>query len=532
MGGIIVEFTKEALAALLSGKFLLFLTFTFPVLLVWNIWIAKPNPEQYQRWIDEISHPNYGTFYRSALTKYLRTITFVIGDKSREVQQTNYFSARAFLFCIALAISYPTVLVVAAYSLGLGGSFSSLGELPTEIEIWRRVTAAGGLVVTAALSLFAGKRFDSSRKGDRLLAIIALILSAQIWWQSMGASFSNVGSFSFISLSFVVVFVFARRYAFATAFSISYLFFSNLVFGIAFGLVGGFTLVVITRLADRIRIGVPTSILLAAALAGLSLAGWIIRGIEFPISPLVEKPDRVIAGRGLGFVLLVLLPTANALFDWISLGFSRFLLGRLADGTHKGLSAFFWAFADLLLGIVCLLFVGVATVVTLSLADTAAMDLRGSPAIGVGELLENMYVNPENNSFLWIYAMALTTLLWTAIHVLSGVLAGITTLLTTFPVLGRSIRNFVRAKMMLVLESGDAGNAARAWIASFNAIRFTVTLAGIWYFGFLVWLGFSQESLGVSRTLIQAFRSFIDIVLIPAVRWGEQLWHLISPYFT
>ena len=121
--------------------------------------------------------------------------------------------------------------------------------------------------------------------------------------------------------------------------------------------------------------------------------------------------------------LLLVIPLVSALMDWLSLGASRHFFNRsletaktgralIADETANGL----W---DLCAGLLCLVGAACLTTMALSFMDAVAIHAAGgAPAIEARALLLAMQAEPFAADHLWVHLLVLTTLFWTALHLL------------------------------------------------------------------------------------------------------------------
>ncbi len=116
-------------------------------------------------------------------------------------------------------------------------------------------------------------------------------------------------------------------------------------------------------------------------------------------------------------VFLGALPIINALFDWFSLGITRFLLRRGQGKT--GLQPVLYAALDLLTAAIML-----AGVMLVSLAYVQLMNIAaGFVIVDVDALLKTLRTDPGNPTVWWIYATIFTTMIPSLVNLFLGGLA-------------------------------------------------------------------------------------------------------------
>ena len=117
-------------------------------------------------------------------------------------------------------------------------------------------------------------------------------------------------------------------------------------------------------------------------------------------------------------VFLVLLPSANAALDWLSLGFTRGFLYAIERRHHTGLVALSFAGLDIVLALAFLFGIAFLTTLLLSLLNLATVAWGGSPLLDLQLLFNGLAQEPGALEFAWIHFMMLSTLIPTLIHFL------------------------------------------------------------------------------------------------------------------
>jgi len=136
-------------------------------------------------------------------------------------------------------------------------------------------------------------------------------------------------------------------------------------------------------------------------------------------------------GNAAILLFLILIPLANVPLDWVSLSVSRALLGRIADGTHKGLESLLYALGDLILAVIFLGLVAATTAAVLALAETVHTAGGADPLFSTQNIIDTIR-DPQTRwsaDVSWIYLLLLTTLIPTLIHFLAAATLVLTSLI-------------------------------------------------------------------------------------------------------
>ena len=123
-----------------------------------------------------------------------------------------------------------------------------------------------------------------------------------------------------------------------------------------------------------------------------------------------EQSQNATYGRVIAFLFLIM-PVINSVFDWLSIGLTRFLL--LSGLRTSAFSRVFYGFLDAVGAIVLLVLLGLVlfwVLGWLSKMGSAHSVVRGD------EILKELQANPWSKSNLWIGMIILTTFLPSAAH--------------------------------------------------------------------------------------------------------------------
>jgi hypothetical protein len=132
-----------------------------------------------------------------------------------------------------------------------------------------------------------------------------------------------------------------------------------------------------------------------------------------------------------GIIYIGILPVCNAVWDWISLGFTRFLLG-LAVQEKKTATLFFSTILDLLGSALFLSGLSATMSLTIVLVNNEATRNGGLPLVDIGGILTRIEMDPTSPAHYWVYFTLLSTFVPTFFHIL--ILAFSTVSIKTIPV--------------------------------------------------------------------------------------------------
>lgn len=125
----------------------------------------------------------------------------------------------------------------------------------------------------------------------------------------------------------------------------------------------------------------------------------------------------------LGAVFLILLPLVNALWDWLSLGFTRWALALVL---HKGQTAgvlrlgfmVLWSLVDAAAALVFLSGLALTMTFFIELANLRAMAAGGPPLLDLAHLFARLRDTPGEISLFWVYLTLFSTFVPTFLHLL------------------------------------------------------------------------------------------------------------------
>lgn len=309
---------------------------------------------------------------------------------------------QAFDRCLLIAFIYPLALFVVGWLLGGSGTFGVAGEglevLPT-LPFWQRpILALILLGVGVGIGLFifreAPKKFGLWAAG-RLPASISR-RSSQI-----------IATFAEYALFFAVVGgAFGVGAVVGTVVSVGVY---GIVVGVVIGGVGG-------GLSSLVGGGRGRAIFVVGGLGSVGNVFVIVVGTIgiFGVSGF-NKFSVII------LILWVFLPIVNAVFDYLSLQATRFLLGRVRRVGHNWVGLTLDLALDAVLALGCLAGLAFGTGALLELASQLSQGTRQGEILWVANLAAATH-STFGDGFLFI-GMLMTTLVPTMIHLVLGLLA-------------------------------------------------------------------------------------------------------------
>lgn len=352
---------------------------------------AERNAETARR----LRNRNPMIFYRTLLVRLLNALDRGltpenIRDQSDKTTKERAWNWLSFDRALLIAVAYPILSPVLLF--GINGSAAMMGEIEVIPE------ATGGLQQVIALVALAyivlGKQIIHSLKN-----YVFPWIYRRIGWrqaiQDHALIFHNSALVAYIIVAFAVAGAVAVG-AFAGAGAV----------GAVAGAVAG-VMFIILPLYERFayaRIHSGKSLLWVNTVLVLALCAALIVAAYFSTFAQDSKLKTV-------FLFFGVFPIINALFDFISIGFTRFALRRSIAAASWFKSAL-WNIADVIVGLVT--FTGL--IITLILVIHGLNLVAGTPILDLGNLRNDLWGDGSAN-LTWIYLMVFSTLLPTAIHV-------------------------------------------------------------------------------------------------------------------
>jgi len=213
-------------------------------------------------------------------------------------------------------------------------------------------------------------------------------------------------------------------------------------------------------------------------------------------------------------LLMCILPLFNSPMDWISLGFTRGLLHFLSDGHQSKSELIVLSIIDAFIAVIFLFVVSATTVLGIWIMNYVSFYAGEVRIIDFENLLEQMQSNNLQGK-LWIWLLLGSTLVPTAIHFISAIVA-LTVLLRNHEKTEEMADLLEEDRFLAVEEKKEKGSQDAAVITSHSSARlyafihlyvfphivFVVGLAAVYSTGMFLfkylpeWMGFVLDLLG------------------------------------
>lgn len=367
-------------------------------------------------------------------------------------------SLKAFDRCLLLAFSYPIVLFVLAWLVGMPGTIGAIELLP-EFEFWERL---GTVVIVASVYIgqyYYYKTEIPKKFSDRI---------TNLFFKNMAEAKGKVLWSDKVVESIAVVIVVAGSVSFV-------------VIGVSFG-----SVFVVGAVAIAVfGIGVVVGVVVGVVAVAFAVAGAVAFGFNGSDA----------AGVVIVFVFYCILPIVNAVIDFCSWGFTRWLLS-IADHGEEGWRGFcrvlLAVLADLVFAVLCLLGLTAIAALTLEAFNLFAASF-GWPEFDWRSQISLARAYPFTLG-LFVTGMLVSTLLPTIIHLTLG--------------LGHAFTVWTpSAKKTSALISDDMSTSAKQKVAVVMVCRW------LWYIpAFSLVLGMLFGLINLFSTYIEPFGALLEWV--------------------
>lgn len=406
----------------------------------WTYWVRLGPASSYagDARLDRRARAEYRKYYRGLVKKrakpgqdiYARTMQGVLdrldkwlgGPEPGETKSRHwgaYWSGVALDRALLLAVVYPVLsLFVIWFATGAVGPVEQVLGFESGASGYRRLFWGGvGLACWAgAIGCFQlGLRND--RGGWRAGAFAGALAGAGVVAFAFSGAGASVVVFA-IAVALAVASAVVSTAVLALAFAFAFAFANTFTFTFAGAAVAAFAVAfAVVWLSNKGH----------SAWARVVLFLWLVIVLVGSVFTGVFS-DGAWAGPAdtrLLVIVLVGLPVLNALFDWGSLGVTRYLVQRGLDKEAEapGQARHGWAMAlsvlDLFIAL-CVLLV----MVTLMIVYVAAFNhVAGAPVFDLDALIRSMESAPGYPALYWVYFMLFTTLIPSVLNGLVGAFA-------------------------------------------------------------------------------------------------------------
>jgi hypothetical protein len=428
---------------------------------VWLIYFTRAafDKNWRQRKIEALQGETF-LHYRQGLRNGLVWLSRLIGDDN--APRPLAWSAQSYFVCLGLAVFYPLYFMIGTWALAHGpGRYASLVFLPDDAPEWKRLMLLflPVIVAVSAYSTLRLLRFWRSFDG-------AIWIGIQISALFVAGALALFGAFTGVyAIAFVLTFFSAFAVFCAGTLDTDGNERATTVFVFVLPFVVAITLAFATAFADQFAfiyafLGagyITGSVVLAGALAGIyadrrakggglvllfaliaPVTAFCLSGFDGHLSINLYHVHKYIGEAAPLVVFFALLPAVNASMDWVSLGFTRRIVGWIAgqstegiDYLEKGLGGYLEAVLILVNIVLALLLAGLVVLTTI--AGVALFDrlhvLSGHVIGGdahfynVARTIRDIAADPSDRQYWWLYGMMFWTLVPTLFHTVSFIRA-------------------------------------------------------------------------------------------------------------
>lgn len=444
-------FTGERLAALAVILLVVFMVATWINLktrlaLPSADWLPEKVAEErvrYLNWRDDLAKGGQiPQLYNRLLQGALNWLSRFLNDDDRQPQ---YWSGPALDRCLLLALIYPIITLIVVWHLtGQTGPVQTALELDAHASLVQRGLSALFLVIFMAI-LISGLQPLPFQRSD-LWVVIRVFVGALAVAVGVSGALALAAA---VSVAGNVPGAFAFAFAVALSFAFTVAVAKTGVVSVSGAVAGSFA-VVGSSIGPGTVLGLLTLTFLfgvasAATVEIANRARWVVAAFTaiylsliagfIGLWPLVSGIDR--APEWTLLLFLGVLPLLNAVFDWLSIGFTRWLLNTgLRKGGWWGLV---FALADLIVAVVALFMLMIVMIGFLEWLNVLSAAGGGNPVFDIRGLIEILKTNPDNPSVWWIYVTVFTTFVPSMVNLVLGGLSVIRGLPGLTPWVSRQI---------------------------------------------------------------------------------------------
>ncbi|WP_139792192.1 hypothetical protein [Henriciella litoralis] len=384
------------------------------------------------------------------LTGALDSLDSFFGDPGPEQPALRrYLHWAALDRCLLIALLYPVLTLLVIWHLtGIVGPAGAALDIPPDLSAQQRLASGISLTILLASALWAlspplvHQTFKWSLVRFATFAVASAVAGAVA--VAVTGAVALAGA---VAGAFAVAGAVAGAGAFAVALAVAGAVVS------AVGITGAFVVLVAINSdsLSRRRLSVLTIVITA------HLAGFCI----------IVRFGNVSASNWVLLVFLGALPLLNAVFDWLSISATRYLLRRGQEPGGPG--PFAMAALDLVLATTLLFLLMLVTISYIGLLNHLSLAGGGQPALQLRPLLAELRSDNPGPQVWWIYVTVFTTFVPSLVNLTLGWLAAI-----------RGIPALRRLAMQHFLPEDPAQLDVlnRFWASTILAIQLLVAILG------------------------------------------------------
>ena len=422
LGELFNRFQNNILIGIVFFLFFIWVWFNY-----YSFFKTDKNDNAYIRTISWVKNDTFSKRYLFLLNKFILFFSKLLGDrdyfeKAKPTKNTpklfkklfrfNPFTEKSFEKLITFSFIYTILSFYFTWVITGNGNFSGVNMALNEQDFHIRVYIYLIIITFFIMLIYNNKIFHKNtiktfRITNFIILVITIITFLNYGFTGIIAIFVGISigaiaglttitfilpSIVIVSVSIIAINGFNLQIAGTTTYNI---FSANLLLGVFIGLLTSIYYDLVFVFSEKIKYK-------------YSIIFFIVSVIIIDIAFALKYTNK----NSLAFILLFsLLPIINAVYDWLSIGITRGLLGAIAKGYHKTKEALFWAGLDIFLAIVFLILISFTMIATVGIVN----HLAGKTVLDLNNIFSQLETKSVWENF-WIYFMLFSTLIPTYIH--------------------------------------------------------------------------------------------------------------------
>jgi len=334
------------------------------------------------------------------------------------------FNHRSYQFCLQVALAYPLAAILMLWLITGSTEFAGLVISSEPTPLWDRVWTLIGAFVAVDLMIQGGWKTPKNVSAPRIVGAQLLRILALIAVIPLIAKSGTIETF-YLAWCFMIALFVLRLHRPGVALNLA------ILVGLL-ALVSGITdppwrtPLTITLLVAVLLVVWRTDFQRAARSFGpiYDMAQWFLALsavlVALHYSSVLGDLAHALL---LPLSILVLLPLINVVFDWISLGVTRYTASRTYHSLNAGRDgrALLWAILDTTLAVGFLLALSCALVNCMAALSSISVTPNGAPVFSSQTLLDQLN-HLQMETSVWFFAMLASTLVPTLAHIAAALL--------------------------------------------------------------------------------------------------------------